>query len=165
MIILHHFRGITTFTVYWCTKHASTSNHSICAFWTSRRHSTLSPTISSGWLWWTWNILCTCLLAKLYSKQLAKVKVAGTLSEYFCDKKGFWQGRVLSPYLFNILVEMVIRETLDGFQGGLLIGGWIVINLRYAEEIILLATLEAELQDQKGWLLLNLCPDAVPNDN
>ena len=39
---------------YWCTRHASTYNHSICALRTSRRHSTLSPMISSGWLWWTW---------------------------------------------------------------------------------------------------------------
>jgi len=63
------------------------------------------------------------LLAILYRKQLAKVKVAGTLSEWFRVKKGVRQGCVLSPYLFNILLEMVMRETLDGFQGGLQIGG------------------------------------------
>jgi len=39
-----------------------------------------------------------------------------------------------------------MRETLDGFQGGLQIGGRIVTNLRYIDDIILLATLEAELQ-------------------
>jgi len=63
------------------------------------------------------------LLAKLYRKQLAKVKVAGTLSEWFPVKKGVRQGCVLSRYLFNILAEMVMRETLDGFQGGLQSGG------------------------------------------
>jgi len=63
------------------------------------------------------------LLVKLYRKQLAKVKVAGTLSEWFRVKKGVRQGCVLSPYSFNILAEMVMRETLDGFQGGLQTGG------------------------------------------
>jgi len=63
------------------------------------------------------------LLAKLYKKPLAKVKVAGALSEWFCVKKGVRPGCVLSSYLFNILAEMVMRETLDGFQGELQIRG------------------------------------------
>ena len=70
---------------------------------------------------------------KLYRKQLAKVKVAGTLSEWFRVKKGVRQGCVLSPYLFNILAEIVMRETLDGFQSRL--QGRIVTNLRYADDI------------------------------
>jgi len=57
------------------------------------------------------------LLAKLYRKQLAKVKLAGTPSEWFRVKKGVRQGCVLSPYLFNILADMVMRETGDGFCG------------------------------------------------
>jgi len=40
-----------------------------------------------------------------------------------------------------------MRETLDGFLSGLQIGRRIVTNLRYADDIILLATLEAELQE------------------
>jgi len=42
---------------------------------------------------------------------------------------------------------MVMRKTLDGFQDGLQIGGRIVTNLHYADNIILLATSEAELQE------------------
>jgi len=86
-------------------------------------------------------------LIKLYRKQLAKVKVAGTLSKWFRVKKAARQGCVFSPYLFNILPKMLMRETLDGFQRGLQIGGRIVTNLRYADDIILLATSEAELQE------------------
>jgi len=77
------------------------------------------------------------LLAKLYRKQLPKVKVAGTLSEWFPVKKRVQQGCVLFSYLFNILVEMVMRETLDGFQGGVQIGGRMITNLRYADDIIM----------------------------
>ena len=40
-----------------------------------------------------------------------------------------------------------MRATLDGFQGGLQIGGQMITNLRYADDIILLATSEAELQE------------------
>jgi len=40
-----------------------------------------------------------------------------------------------------------MRESLDGFQGGLQIGGRIDTNLRYADDVILLATAEAELQE------------------
>jgi len=52
-----------------------------------------------------------------------------------------------SPYLFNILVELVMRETLDGFQGGLQIGRWMITSFCYADDVILLATSEAELQE------------------
>jgi len=65
--------------------------------------------------------------------------------KWFRVKKGVRQGCVLSPYLFNILPEMVMRETLDGFHGGLQIGGRMITNLRYADDIIQLATSEAEL--------------------
>ena len=103
---------------YWCTRHTSTSNHSICALWTSRRHSTRSQMISSGWLWWTWDILCTWfdLLAKLYRKQLTKVKVVGTLSEWFRVKKRVRQGCVISLYLFNVLAEIVMGENSMDFK-------------------------------------------------
>ena len=49
--------------------------------------------------------------------------------------------------MFNILAETVMRETLEGYQGGLQIGGRMITNLRYADNIILLATSEAELQE------------------
>jgi len=45
-----------------------------------------------------------------------------------------------------------MRKTLDGFQGGLQIGRQIVVNLRWAGDIILLDTSEAELQELVDWL-------------
>ena len=62
------------------------------------------------------------LLINLYRKQMAKVGVAGTLSRGFRVKRGVWQGCVLSPYLFNILAEIVMREVLEGYEGGFQIG-------------------------------------------
>jgi len=53
-----------------------------------------------------------------------------------------------SLHLFNILAEMVMRETLDGLQGWPSIGGRMITNLRYADNVILLASAEAELQDR-----------------
>ena len=49
--------------------------------------------------------------------------------------------------LVQLLAETVMRETLDGFQGGPQIAGQIITNLRYADDIILLAISKAELQD------------------
>ena len=88
------------------------------------------------------------LLAERYRKQQDKVNVAGTLSEWFRAKKGVQQGCVLSPYLFNMLAEMVARDTLGKFQGGQQINGRIVTNLRYADDINLMVTSDSEAKLQ-----------------
>jgi len=74
--------------------------------------------------------------AKLYRKQQASVRVTGTISKGFRVKKGVRKGCVLSPYLFNIIAEMIMREKLDGYEGGIQIGGRKLTNLRYADDII-----------------------------
>ena len=56
------------------------------------------------------------LLNKLYCKQQAKVKVAGTLSRGFRIKEGVRQGCVMSPHLFNIMAEAVMREVMEGWS-------------------------------------------------
>ncbi|CAF2370343.1 unnamed protein product [Rotaria sp. Silwood2] len=87
------------------------------------------------------------LLAELYQKQNAKVKVAGTVSESFHIKKGVRQGCVISPYLFNIIAEMAMRETLEDFTGGIQIGGQEITNLRYADDIVLTTQSMNKLQE------------------
>ena len=87
------------------------------------------------------------LLTKLYKKQKGKVRVAGELSSSFRIKKGVRQGCVLSPYLFNIVAEMAMREALEDFEGGIAVGGRKISNLRYADDIVLLARSEEELQE------------------
>ena len=87
------------------------------------------------------------LLSNLYRNQKAAVRVAQVVSEWFQVRKGVRQGCVLSPYLFNILSEMAMREALDGFAGGLRLGGRVLTNLRYADDIVLIASSEEALQD------------------
>src|SRR6218665_2257751 len=87
------------------------------------------------------------LLAKLYGKQKERVRVAGRLSNEFRVKKGMRQRCVISPYLFNIMAEVVMRDVMDGWEGGVHIRGRRLTNLRYADDIVLLAESEEELQN------------------
>ena len=87
------------------------------------------------------------LLAELYRKQNATVKVAGTFSEKFHIQKGIRQGCVMSPYLFNIMAEMLIWETLDDLMGGIQIDSQEITNLRYADDIVLIAQSANKLQE------------------
>ena|SRR6218665_489254 len=86
------------------------------------------------------------LLTKLCRKQKARVKVARTTTGEFRVRPGVRQGSVLSPSLFNILAEVVMREALDGYEGGLQLGGKRVTNLRFADDIMLIACSGMELQ-------------------
>ena len=57
------------------------------------------------------------------------------------------QRSVISPYSFKIIAGMVTREVLDGWEGGVYTGGRRIKNLRYADDIVLLAGSEKELQE------------------
>jgi len=87
------------------------------------------------------------LLSSLYKNQKASVRIAGVLSEWFSIQKGVRQGCILSPYLFNIVSETVMRKALENYRGGVTIGGRRITNLRYADDIVLLASSVAELQE------------------
>ena len=53
----------------------------------------------------------------------------------------------MSPYLFNVYAEYIMRKALDGFSGRVSIGGRQLTNLRYADDTTLIARTASDLQD------------------
>ena len=78
------------------------------------------------------------LIANLYTNQKATIRWNGDHCEYFNIEKGVRQGCILSPHLFSIYIENIMREAnLD--DDGVKISGDRISNLRYADDTALLA--------------------------
>ena len=76
----------------------------------------------------------TCLLRSLYAGQEATVRTKGRTMDWFKTEKGVHQGCILSPYLFNIYAEYIMRNAgLDEAQAWSKIAGRNINNLRYAD--------------------------------
>ena len=89
----------------------------------------------------------TCLLINLYVGQEARVRTLHGTTYWFRIEKGVWQGCLLSPYLFNIYAEHIMRNAgLDELQAGIKIGGRNINNLRYMDDTTLMAESEEELK-------------------
>ena len=84
------------------------------------------------------------LIAKLYWTQNTKIRNKNTTSKPVKIMKGVRQGCVLSPCLFNLYTEFIFRELET--MPGLTVGGRNINNLRYADDTVLLATDQQELQ-------------------
>ena len=87
------------------------------------------------------------LIKSLYDGQEATVRTECGDSDWFTIGQGVRQGCILSPYLFNIYAEYIMRIALDGYEGQVSIGGRQITNLRYADDTTLIARTAAELQD------------------
>jgi len=86
------------------------------------------------------------LIRTLYENQRSRVRLGNSKSELFAVLKGLRQGCNLSPYLFNIMAEILMRLVLENFEGGFHIGGVRVTNLQYADDFALATSSNAELQ-------------------
>ena len=74
----------------------------------------------------------TCLLRKLYAGQKATVRTGHGTTDWFQIRKGVCQGCILSPCLFNLYAEYIMRNArLDEAQAGIKIAGRNINNLRY----------------------------------
>ena len=82
----------------------------------------------------------TCLLRNLYAGQEATVRTRHETTDWFQIGKGIHQGYVLSPYLFNLYAEYIMRNVgLDEAQAGIKIAGRNINNLRYTDDTTLMA--------------------------
>ena len=89
----------------------------------------------------------TCLLRNLYAGQEAAVRTGHGTTDCFEIGKGVRQGCILSPCLFNLHAEYLMRNAgLEEAQAGIKIAGININNLRYADDTTLMADSEEELK-------------------
>ena len=89
----------------------------------------------------------TCFLRNLYEGQKATVRTGHGTTDWFQIGKGVHQGCILSPCLFNLYAEYIKRNaSLDEAQDGIKIAGRNINNLRYADDITLMAESEEKLK-------------------
>ena len=92
----------------------------------------------------------TCLLRNLYAGQEATVRTGHGTIDWFQIRKGVHHGCILSPCLFNLYAEYIMRNAgLDKAQAGIKIAERDINNLRYADD----ATLMAESKELKSLLM------------
>ena len=79
------------------------------------------------------------LLRNLYAGQEATVRTEYGTTDWFQIRKGIHQGCILSPCLFNLHAEYIMRNSgLEEAQGGIKIAGRNINNLRYADDTTLM---------------------------
>ena len=100
------------------------------------------------WITINWKILkemglpehLSCLLRNLYAGQEASIRTEHGTTDWFQIGKGVRQGCLLSPCLFNLYAEHVMRNAgLEEAQAGIKIAGRHINNLRYADDTTLMA--------------------------
>ena len=106
------------------------------------------------WITTNWKILkqmeipdhLTCLLRNLYAGQEATVKTGHGTTDWFQIRKGVCQDCILSPCLFNLYAEYIMRNAgLDEAQARIKIAGRNISNLRYADYTTFMAESKEEL--------------------
>ena len=90
----------------------------------------------------------TCLLRNLYAGQEATVRTGHGTTDWFQIGKGVRQGCILSPCLFNLYAEYIMRNAgLDEIKAETTIAKININNLRYADDTTLMAENREELKE------------------
>ena len=113
----------------------------------------------------------TCFLRNLYVGQEATARTGHGTTDWFQIRKGVCQDCMLSPCLFNIYAEYIMRNAgLKEAQAGIKIAGRNINNLKYADDTTLMAEIEEELKsllmkikedNEKVGLKLNIYKDKI----
>ena len=112
----------------------------------------------SVWITTNWKFLkemgipdhLTCLLRNLYAGQEATVRTGHGTTDWFQIGEGVHRGFILSPCLFNLYAEYIMRNAgVDEAQAGIKTAGRNINNLRYADD----TTLKAESEELKSLLM------------
>ena len=89
----------------------------------------------------------TCLLRNLYAGQEAIVRILYGSTDWFKIQKGVQQGSLLSPCLFNLYTEHIMRNAgMDELQAGIKISRRNINNLRYLDDTTLMSESKEELK-------------------
>ena len=113
------------------------------------------PKTLTVWITVNWKILRetgipdhpTCLLRNLYAGQKLTVRTGHGTTDWFQIGKGVHQGRILSPCLFNLHAEYIMRNAgLEEAQAGIKISGRYINNLRYTDDTTLMGQNEEEVK-------------------
>ena len=89
----------------------------------------------------------SCLLRNLYAGQEATVRIGHGTTDWLQIGKGVGQGCILSPFLFNLYAEYIMRNArLDETQAGIKSARRNINNLRYADDITFMAEIDEELK-------------------
>ena len=86
------------------------------------------------------------LIKNLYAHQQATVKITHGLTHWFDIGQGVRQECIPSRHLFNIYSEHIMWKALQGFEGTIKVGGKTITNLRYTDDVVLIAGSIDELQ-------------------
>ena len=90
-----------------------------------------------------------CLLRNLYAGQEATARTEHGTTDWFQIGKGVHQGCILSPCLFNLHEEYIMRNAkLDEAHAGIKIAGRNINNLRYTDDTTLMAESQEELKSR-----------------
>ena len=85
------------------------------------------------------------VIQRLYERATSAVFINGNIGDWFHTTVGVRQGCILSPTLFNIFLERIMSDVLEGHKGTISIAGRTITNLRFEDDIDGLAGSEQEL--------------------